>query len=140
MERSMLIPLSGSSWVLFPWLGTRSFRTLRRYLGQFSDTFRISKMEFAGSYYLQFRMERGTGEELLKTVKGRIQRCGIDADSLIAPTETPVYEKYDSFIPGELLRIAYREDKLNTDEVVQRSEEWGRDGTGDAGRCPAPCN
>ncbi len=124
MLEKPIVHLGGYSWALFPWLGTRSFRTLRRYLGQFSDTFKISKMEFAGSYYLQFRMERGTGEELLKTVKGRIARCGIDADALISPTETPVYEKYDSFIPGELLRIAYREDKLCTEEVEMRSREW----------------
>jgi len=124
MTEKPIVHLGGYTWALFPWLGTRSFRALRRYLGQFSDTFKISKLEFAGSYYLQFRMERGDGEELLRTMKGRLARAWLDLDSLIGPTETPVYEKYDGFIPGELLRIAYREDKLRADELIERSREW----------------
>ena len=124
MLEKAIVHLGGYSWALFPWLGTRSFRALRRYLGQFCDTFKISKLEFDGSNYLQFRMERGDGEELLRTMKGRLARQGLDLDSLIGPTETPVYEKYDGFIPGELLRIAYREDKLRADELIERSKEW----------------
>ena len=124
MTEKTMVPLGGYTWAMFPWLGTRSFRALRRYLGQFADTFKISKIEFEGSNYLQFRMERGDGEELLRTMKGRLARQGLDPDTLIAPTETPVYEKYDGFIPGELLRIAYREDKIRVDELMKRSQEW----------------
>ncbi len=124
MTEKTMVPLGGYTWAMFPWLGTRSFRALRRYLGQFADTFKISKIEFEGSNYLQFRMERGDGEELLRTMKGRLARQGLDPDTLIAPTETPVYEKYDGFIPGELLRIAYREDKIRVDELMERSKEW----------------
>lgn len=119
-----IVPLGGYTWAFFPWLGTRSFRALRRLLGQFSDTYKISKMEFDGSYYLQFRMERGDGTELLRTLCGYVERAGVRLDDLIAPTETPVYEKYDGFIPGELLRIAYREDKLRGDEIEARVKEW----------------
>jgi len=124
MTEKTMVALGGYTWAMFPWLGTRSFRALRRYLGQFADTFKISKIEFEGSNYLQFRMERGDGEELLRTMKGRLARQGLDPDTLIAPTETPVYEKYDGFIPGELLRIAYREDKIRVDELMKRSQEW----------------
>ena len=124
MTEKTMVPLGGYTWAMFPWLGTRSFRALRRYLGQFADTFKISKIEFEGSNYLQFRMERGDGEELLRTMKGRLARQGLDPDTLIAPTETPVYEKYDGFIPGELLRIAYRKDKIRVDELMERSKEW----------------
>jgi len=122
MLEKPLVHLGGYSWAWFPWLGTRSFRTLRRYLGQFKDEFRLSKIEFAGCYYLTFRMERGQGEDLLRTMEGRLCRLGLDAGELIAETETPVYEKYDGFLPGELLRAAYREDKLRTDEIEAR---WG---------------
>ena len=38
--------------------------------------------------------------------------------------ECPVYEKYDGFSPSELLRSAFREDKLRSDEILARSEMW----------------
>ena len=118
-----IVHLGGYTWALFPWLGTRSFRTLRRYIGQFSDAFKISKMEFEGCYYLMFRIERGDGDALIRAMLERIRREGIDPDSLIAPNECPVYEKYDGFLPAELLRIAFREDKLRTDEIEARAQQ-----------------
>jgi len=122
MLQKPIVHLGGYNWALFPWLGTRSFRTLRRYLGQFKDTYKLSKIEFEGCYYVTFHQERGTGDELLRTMQGQIRRQGIDAGTLIAPTETPVYEKYDGFLPGELLRHAYETDKLRTDEII---DQWG---------------
>lgn len=123
MLEKPILHLGGQTWAIFPWLGTRSFRTLRRYLGQFKETFRLSKIEFDGCYYITFRQERGDGEALLRTMRGQIARAGIDASSLIAPTETPVYEKYDGFLPGDLLRRAYVTDKLRTDEI----EAWAQE-------------
>jgi hypothetical protein len=109
---------------MFPWLGTRSFRTLRRYLGRFADEYKISKIEFEGCYYLMFRMERGDGMSLIQKMGCRIREEGISLDSLIGLNECPVYEKYDGFIPSELLRIAFREDKLRADEILTRFEIW----------------
>ena len=40
----------------------------------------------------------------------------------IARTIKENYEKYDGFLPGELLRRAYAADKLRTDEI----EAWAR--------------
>ena len=124
MLENTLVHLGGYTWAMFPWLGTRSFRTLRRYMGQFADEFKISKMEFEGCYYLMFRMERGDGLSLLRAMGERIRRDGISLDHLIGLSECPVYEKYDGFIPAELLRIAFREDKLRSDEILSRSEMW----------------
>jgi hypothetical protein len=53
----------------------------------------------------------------------KIAENGIDLDALISPTEAPVFEKYDEFIPSELLRKAYREDKLRDDEILKRVYE-----------------
>ncbi len=124
MLENTLVHLGGYTWAMFPWLGTRSFRTLRRYMGQFADEFKISKMEFEGCYYLMFRMERGDGLSLLRAMGERIRRDGISLDHLIGLSECPVYEKYDGFIPAELLRTAFREDKLRSDEILSRSEMW----------------
>lgn len=124
MTERNLIRLGGYSWAFFPWLGTRSFRTLRRFLSGFSDEFRLSKMDFEGCYYLQFRMERGDGASLLRAMQERLSCEGLDLEKLIGQRECPVYEKYDGFIPGELLRSAYREDKLRADEIIDAAPSW----------------
>jgi hypothetical protein len=53
----------------------------------------------------------------------KIAENGIDLESLIGPAEAPVFEKYDEYIPSELLRKAYREDKLRDDEILKRVYE-----------------
>ena len=58
-ERS-LIHLGGYTWCLFPWLGTRSFRALRKTIVSISSDFGISGMDHEGCYFIKFRMERGT--------------------------------------------------------------------------------
>ncbi len=124
LTKSPLVHLGGYSYALFPFLGTRAFRTLRRYLGTLRDTFSLSSVEFEGCYYLTFRMERGTKEELLSTLTGRLARLAPDAEALVAPTETPAFEKYDACLPGELLRAAYARDRLDPEELCRRAREW----------------
>ena len=38
-----------------------------------------------------------------------------------------LFEKYDSYIPGDLLRKAYAEDRLRADEVCKRLDEIARE-------------
>lgn len=121
---SCILPLGGYTWALFPWLGTRSFRTLRRYLVRNAGRFKLTGMDFEGCYYMTFKLEGGRGEDLMRMISDKIAHEGIDLDSLISPTETPVFDKYDEFIPSELLRKAYREDKLRSDEIIYRLGSW----------------
>ena len=65
-------------------------------------------------------MEKGNGEELCGFMAEQVNRHGIDALSLVSPKELPVFEKYDRFVPGDLLRYAYSVDKLNTLEANSR--------------------
>ena len=116
-----ILPLGGYTWVLFPWLGTRSFRTLRRYLVRNAGRFKLTGMEFEGCYYMTFKLEGGRGDDLMREIMQKIAEEGIDLDSLISPTEAPVFDKYDEYIPSELLRKAYREDKLRADEIEERA-------------------
>ncbi|MBQ7383827.1 MAG: DEAD/DEAH box helicase [Clostridia bacterium] len=120
MTRNSLIHLGGYTWCLFPWLGTRSFRTLRKFLSKNAHRFGISGIEFEGCYYITFRMERGSGEELFAYLNSHVEKYGIDPLTLVSPKELPVFEKYDSYIPGELLRYAYAADKLNPRETERR--------------------
>ena len=58
--------------------------------------------------------------ELISGLCSKLQKEGIDRESLIGATETPLFEKFDALIPGELLRKAYASDRLRTDELEWR--------------------
>ena len=127
MLQHSLIHLGGYSWCLFPWLGTRSFRTLRRFIAQNAAQFKITGLDFEGCCYMTFRMERGNDYELIKSLCDRAGNC-IDCQSLVSESELPVFDKYDEYIPGELLRRAYSVDRLRGDEpalrLLQMLEEY----------------
>lgn len=122
LERSV-IHLGGYSWCMFPWLGTRSFRTLRKFLAKNGGAFKIGNVEFEGCYYVTFRMERGDGRELVEYLSGIAETDGIKCDELVGANEAPTFEKYDEYIPAELLRRAYATDRLRADEPCERLAE-----------------
>ncbi len=120
LPQHSLVHLGGYTWCLFPWLGTRSFRTLRKFIVNNAARFKISNIEFEGCYYMMFKMEAGSDYALIKGLCDIIDREGIDKSALVSVTESPVFEKYDDFIPSELLRKQYAADKLRTDEIMLR--------------------
>lgn len=120
MVYNNLVYLGGYTWCLFPWLGTRSFRALRKTLGLVAAEFGISGIDFEGCYYIKFRMEKGTPESLLQRLKSKFEQYGFDPIMLVSPKELPIFEKYDRFIPADLLRKAYSLDRLNCDEAKHR--------------------
>ncbi len=122
LERS-IVCLGGYTWCIFPWLGTRSFRTFRKYLAHNASAFGIANIEFEGCNYILFRMERANGEELARGLAERVRREGINTAELVGHNELPVFEKYDTYIPGDLLRKAYAADRLRPDEAEMRIAE-----------------
>ncbi len=123
MLEHSLVSLGGYTWCLFPWLGTRSFRTLRKFISRNASLCKISNLEFEGCYYMTFRMERGNDYDLLSKLAEIVETDGIDCEALVQSGETPLFEKYDEHIPGELLRKAYAADRLRADEAEARIGE-----------------
>jgi ATP-dependent Lhr-like helicase len=120
-----LIHLGGYTWCLFPWLGTTSFRTMRKFLlSECGRSFRISGLEYEGCYYMTFRMESGNESALLSALADAVQTRGIDRFRLVSSGELPMFEKYDEYVPAELLRKAYATDKLCVEEAEQRILEF----------------
>lgn len=117
-----VISLGGMTYCMFPWLGTRSFRTLRKTLVKNAAALNISNVEFEGCCYITFRYE-GDGIKRFTDRLNDICKDGVDKESLISKSESPVFEKYDDYIPGELLRLAYAADRLRTDEMIPRVKE-----------------
>ena len=118
-----LISLGGYTWCLFPWLGTRSFRTLRKFIARNASLCKISNLEFEGCYYMTFRMERGNDYDLLTHLCGIVDTDGIDCEALVQSGEVPLFEKYDEHVPADLLRRAFAADRLRADEAEARLRE-----------------
>lgn len=120
-----VIHLGGFNYCMFPWLGTRSFRTLKRMLSSISTEFGISAIESGGSEYISFRMENGNADALEALLAYRFDRLN-SADCLVSSKELPVMEKYDGYIPAELLRSAFAHDWLDVNEIKARIKEKGK--------------
>lgn len=122
-----LVHLGGMTWCIFPWLGTRSFRTMRKLIAKEGSRFGISGIEFEGCYYIKFRMERASAKELVEHLSRLSRNDEIEALSLVGANELPTFEKYDEYIPAELLRFAYSLDRLNVDETKKRIDDITRE-------------
>ncbi|MBQ9692818.1 MAG: DEAD/DEAH box helicase [Clostridia bacterium] len=107
-----IIPLGGYSYALFPFVGTRSFRVVRKVLARFKERFKLSAIDYERCYYITFRMERGSPAELYGAIIAELSSNEFDLESLAASGENPIFDKYDEFIPAELLRKAYASDRL----------------------------
>lgn len=118
MNEMIIISLGGDTRCLFPWLGTRSFRTTVKFLQKNAKRLGITKVEFDGCNYITFKC---TDEPsvILERIK-RISAEEFTAESLIPASSCPVYEKYDSYIPASLLKKAYALDKMNVEEMKER--------------------
>jgi len=107
-----IVHLGGYSYALFPWLGTRAFRTLRKTLYVFKERFKLSAIDYERCYYITFRMEKGTPAELYGAIKAKIESDSFNLYELAESGENPIFDKYDEYIPSELLREAYAVDRL----------------------------
>ena len=57
---------------------------------------------------------------MLVRMRDILERDGLDTRTLVGEGECPVFDKFDDYIPPELLREAYAEDRLRADEVLER--------------------
>ncbi len=117
MLEHSIVNLGGYTYCMFPWLGTRSFRTLRKYIQKNAHEHNISGIEFEGCYYITFKMENSSDLGFISSLCKDVEEYGIDCHSLVQSGEIPLFEKYDSYVPHDLLRDAYAADKLRADEA-----------------------
>ena len=122
MLKRSIVHLGGYNRCIFPWLGTRSFRTLKRMLSVIAPTLGITSIESGGTDYITFRMERGTESELILNLLSRFKNDD-SFEALVSPKELPLFEKYDEYVPAELLRHSFLIDRLDAMETLERLEE-----------------
>lgn len=117
---NMVVFLGGQSYVLFPWLGTRAFRTTRRFLQKHAAELGISDIQSEGCNYITFKAKGNAAKQLVGAMRSIIARDGVDPYELVFDGECPVFDKFDEYIPPELLRAAYAEDRLSPEEFKER--------------------
>jgi len=115
-----LVSLGGYTKCWFPWLGTKSFRTLVRYLKFRAGSLGISNLSYDGCNYIMFRLDKYDEKTFSELLLNDVEENGINCLNLIASSETPISDKFDVYLPSSLLKKAYATDKLDSTEVIDR--------------------
>ncbi len=118
-----LISLGGTAWCLLPWLGTYAFFALERFLKlHCAKELGIRGLEASRPYFLCFSMD-ASPHDFFRVVKEKAA-MPLDPLSLIYPNEIPVFEKYDEFLPPELIKKGFAEGVLDIDGMKTRIAQW----------------
>lgn len=118
-----LINLGGDMWCLFPWLGTYAFLAMERFLKlKCAKDLGLTALDPARPYFIQFKM-KATREEFFEVLKEK-EKQPLDPMELVYPGEVPIFEKYDEFVPPELVRKGFAYGILATDEMKARIRGW----------------
>ena len=117
-----LICLGGDMWAFFPWLGTYSFLAMERFLKiKCATRLGLSNLDSFRPYYIQFRMKAGE-DEFFKVIKEEANKS-FDPLDLVYPKEIPLFEKYDEYLPPELVKKGFAYGILDFEGVKQRIAE-----------------
>ena len=125
MASSPLVHLGGKMWALFPWLGSYAFLALERFLKIRCGTrLGLKGLNSSRPYYMQFTMQ--VSEEEFYEILAEEAEKQFDPLELVYPKEVPVFEKYDEYIPEELVRKGFACGVLDIDGMKQRILSWYR--------------
>ena len=129
MAERPLVCLGGNMWALFPWLGSYAFLALERFLKlRCGMRLGLRGLNAARPYYMLFTM-RADEAEFYAVVR---EEAATDFDplELVYPKENPVFEKYDEFVPPELVRKGFAHGVLDVDGMKRRVMTWNGRGEG----------
>ena len=125
MASSPLVHLGGKMWALFPWLGSYAFLALERFLKIRCGTrLGLKGLNSSRPYYMQFTMQ--VSEEEFYAILAEEAEKPFDPLELVYPKEVPVFEKYDEYIPEELVRKGFACGVLDIEGMKQRILSWYR--------------
>ena len=125
MASSPLIHLGGKMWALFPWLGSYAFLALERFLKIRCGTrLGLKGLNSSRPYYMQFTMQ--VSEEGFYAILAEEAEKQFDPLELVYPKEVPVFEKYDEYVPEELVQKGFACGVLDIDGMKQRILSWYR--------------
>lgn len=121
--RNPLICIGGNMWCLFPWLGTYAFFAMERFLKiKCGERLGLKGIDSSRPYYIQFTMKVSPNEFFRILVEEA--EIKFDPLDLVYVGEVPLFEKYDEFLPSELVKKGFTYGILGIDEMKKRVREW----------------
>ena len=121
---SPMISLGGRMWCLLPWVGTYAFLAMERFLKiKCGNRLGLKNFDSARPYYMQFTMS--VSLEAFYRIVAEEAAKPIDPLELVYPKELPVFDKYDEFLPEELVRKGFALGVLDVEEMLSTIRGWG---------------
>ncbi|MBO7673405.1 MAG: DEAD/DEAH box helicase [Atopobiaceae bacterium] len=118
-----LVNLGGDMWALFPWLGTYAFLALERVIKlRLPAELGIKGVDVSRPYFIQFRM-KANAEQFMEAL-ATAALGEFDPLELLYPAEVPVFDKYDEYVPEELVRKGFAYGVLDVEGMRRRVIEW----------------
>ena len=118
-----LIHLGGNMWCLLPWLGTYAFLAMERFLKiKCAERLSLRNLDSARPFFIQFTMN--ADEESFYQVLFEEIKKPIDPLELVYPKELPVFDKYDEYLPEELVKKGFAYGVLDLEGLRTRIREW----------------
>lgn len=118
-----LINLGGNMWCLLPWVGTYTFLAMERFLKiKCGDRLGLKNFDSARPYYMQFTM-KVSEEDFYRIVREEIRKP-IDPLELVYPRELPLFDKYDEYLPEELVRKGFACGVLDLEGLKETILSW----------------
>lgn len=118
-----LVQLGEDLYALFPWLGTYSFMALERFLKLVCGRYLgVKSIDSRRPFYMQFTM--AVSEEEFYEIVTDLADRPIDPMRLVYKGEVPLFEKYDIYLPKELVCKQFACSVLNIDEMLDRVRQW----------------
>ncbi|MCC8168641.1 MAG: DEAD/DEAH box helicase [Clostridiales bacterium] len=123
MAHERLISLGGTMWCLFPWLGSYSFLALERFIRiKCADRLGLKGLSPTRPYYIELTMKAGK-EEFFRILAEEAAKP-FDPMELVYSREVPVFEKYDEYLPSELVKKGFAYGILNIEEMRAEVISW----------------
>ena len=121
--RDPLIQLGGNMWCLLPWVGTYPFRAMERFLKiRCGERLGLKNFDSARPYYMQFTMQVDA-KDFFRIVREEAE-MPLDPMELVYPKELPLFDKYDEYVPEELVRKGFAFGVLDVETMRDTVLGW----------------
>lgn len=111
-----LINLGSKTYCLFPWTGSYAFLALERFLRlKCASRLGLKNFDSVRPYYIQFSMDVSEGD--FYQILAEEAAKDFDPLDLLYPQEVPVFDKYDEYLPDDLVRKEFAYSVLDLAEM-----------------------
>jgi ATP-dependent Lhr-like helicase len=123
LDKTNFLLLRGKTCYIFPWMGTVTYRTLERLLTLCRQSLDIRSISGTSPYFLTVQLGTTKLPELQDEIISLCQQK-VTAQDLVSAEEVLKLQKYDQFIPPQLLRKAFAADYLDVVELRKIVSGW----------------